>query len=93
MYYTIANSELIQIMSIETTKWNGIRHMLSYYNIPPDDAVYFGDDNDDIEPIQNCGLGVAVSNAIPEVLAVAAQVTDSNDSDGVARYIEEKILR
>lgn len=23
-------------------------------------SVYFGDDNDDIEPIKNCGIGVAV---------------------------------
>ena len=61
-------------------------------NISPSDAVYFGDDNDDIEPIMNCGLGIAVSNAIPSVLEVAAQLTDSNDSDGVAKFIEKHIF-
>lgn len=30
VYYTIAKNELIQIMSSEATKWNGIKHMLSY---------------------------------------------------------------
>lgn len=92
VYHTIANNDLIQIMSKEATKWNGIKHMLSYFNISTSDAVYFGDDNDDIEPIKNCGLGIAVSNAIPSVLDVADQITVSNDWDGVAKFIEENIL-
>lgn len=93
VYYTIANHDLIQIMSHEATKWNGIKHMLSYFGISPGDAVYFGDDNDDIEPIKNCGLGVAVSNAITSVLDVADRIIDSNDLDGVAKFIEENILK
>ena len=92
VYYSLAKGELIQIMSKNATKWNGIRHMLSYYGISPEDCIYFGDDNDDIEPIKNCGLGVAVSNAIPEVLGIAGKITGSNDEDGVARFIEKYIL-
>ena len=92
VYHTIANDDLIQIMSLEATKWNGIKHMLSNFNIASGDCVYFGDDNDDIEAIKSCGLGVAVSNAIPAVLNVADKITDSNDMDGVAKFIEENIL-
>jgi len=54
--------------------------------------VYFGDDNDDIEPVQNCGMGVAVANAIPAVLSAAKHMAKSNDEDGVACFIEEHIL-
>ena len=93
VYHTVANRELVQIMSTEATKWNGVRKMLGCFGISPDDAVYFGDDTDDIEPIRNCGLGVAVSNAIPAVLEAADRIVDSNDSDGVARFIERNILR
>ncbi len=92
VYHTIANNDLIQIMSKGATKWNGIKKMLSHFNVSPSDAVYFGDDNDDIEPIKNCGLGAAVSNAIPSVRAVADRIIDSNDMDGVARFIEENLL-
>ncbi len=92
LYYTVANGHLMQIMSREATKWNGIKHMLSLYNISPEDAVYFGDDNDDIEPIKYCGIGVAVENAIPSVLNVADRIVDSNDRDGVAKFIEEILL-
>lgn len=91
-YHTIADNELIQIMNKDASKWNGIKQMLSHFNISPTDAVYFGDDNDDIEPIKNCGIGVAVSNSIPAVLDVANRIADSNDRDGVAKWIEEYIL-
>ena len=92
VYHTVANRDLVQIMSADAAKWNGVRQMLACFGISPDDAVYFGDDNDDIEPIRNCGLGVAVSNAIPAVLEAADRITDSNDEDGVARFIERNIL-
>lgn len=91
VYHTIAANELVQIMSVDATKWNGIKQMLSYFGISPDEAVYFGDDNDDIEPIKKCGLGIAVANAIPTVLQAADHITVSNDLDGVAKFIEEKM--
>ena len=92
VYHTIDNNELIQIMSRQATKWNGINHMLSHFGVSPSDAVYFGDDNDDIEPIKKCGVGVAVQNAISSVLDAADIVVDSNDDDGVAKFIEENLV-
>ena len=91
-YYTVADGHLVQIMSKKATKWSGIQSMLQFFGISPNDAVYFGDDQDDIQPIQMCGTGVAVSNAIPAVIRAANNITSSNDQDGVARYIEEHIL-
>ena len=91
-YMTVAEGKLIQVMSTAATKWNGIRAMLGAAGIHSREAVYFGDDYDDIESIKNCGIGVAVSNAIDEVLAVADIVAESNDMDGVAHYIERRLL-
>lgn len=92
-YMTVAEGTLIQIMSAEASKWNGVKAMLDAAGIRHSEAVYFGDDNDDIEPIKNCGVGVAVSNAIDRVLEAADHVTESNDRDGVARYIERYLLQ
>ncbi len=91
-YMTVAEGKLIQIMDREATKWNGINSMLEAVGIDAKEAVYFGDDNDDIEAIKNCGMGVAVANAIDEALAAADFVTESNDMDGVARYLEKYLL-
>lgn len=91
-YMTVAEGKLIQIMSTEATKWNGIKAMLEAAGVKQDEAVYFGDDNDDIEPIMKCGVGVAVSNGIDKVLDAADFITETNDMDGVARYIEKNLL-
>lgn len=91
-YMTVAEGKLIQIMSTASTKWNGIKTMLKAVGVKQSDVIYFGDDNDDIEPIKHCGVGVAVSNAIDAVLDAADFITESNDMDGVARYIEKNLL-
>lgn len=93
LYFTIAHGYLLQIMSISATKWNGIKAMLDICNCSPDETVYFGDDQDDIIPIKMCGLGVAVSNGIDDAKNVADCITESNDADGVAKFIEHRILK
>ena len=52
------------------------------------DAVAFGDGDNDLSMIRAAGDGVAMANAIPEVLAAADHVTSSCDEAGVAAYLE-----
>ena len=92
LYSTIADQKLIQIMNQNATKWNGILRMLESFQIQAEQAIYFGDDNDDIEPITKCGCGVAVGNALPSVLDIADYITESNDEDGVAAFLS-KLLK
>ncbi|MBQ6060825.1 MAG: HAD hydrolase family protein [Clostridia bacterium] len=87
-YYSVAERKLLQVMSRSATKWNGVRNMLDAFGIDPAHTVFFGDDNDDIEPIRRCGCGVAVRNALGNVLEAADEVTESNDEDGVARFLD-----
>ncbi len=91
-YCTVAGNNLVQIMNKQATKWNGVQMMLSACGIESEDAVYFGDDNDDIEAMKNCGVGVAVANAIEAVKEAADVVVESNDEDGVAKWIERELL-
>ena len=92
LYYTIAHGYLMQIMNTSATKWNGIKAMLDICNCSPNETVYFGDDQDDIEPIKMCGIGVAVSNGIVEAKDAADYIATSNDTDGVAEFIEQWVL-
>jgi hydroxymethylpyrimidine pyrophosphatase-like HAD family hydrolase len=48
----------------------------------------FGDMPNDLPMLEWAGYSVAVANAHPEVLAVADEVTASNDDAGVARVLE-----
>ncbi|MCQ2458047.1 MAG: HAD family hydrolase [Clostridia bacterium] len=86
-YFSIADGKLMQIMNRKATKWNGIQIMLEAFGIAPEDSIYFGDDNDDIEPLKHCGYGVAVSNALEAVKAAADAIGESNDEDGVAHFL------
>lgn len=84
---TIADKRFVQVMSKSATKWIGVQKMLEAYQIEAENAIYFGDDNDDIEPIRHCGCGVAMNNALEHVKAAADYITDSNDEDGVVRFL------
>lgn len=91
-YCSVAGNNLVQIMNRQATKWNGIQRMLAATGVSPEQTVYFGDDNDDIMSIKNCGIGVAVKNAIEAVKEAADEITESNDEDGVAKWIERSLL-
>ena len=74
------------------TKENGTRQLGLALGIPPSDMIAFGDDFSDAGMLRLCGVGVAMGNAIESVRQVADAITDTNDRDGVARYLEEHIL-
>lgn len=61
-------------------------------NISLNEIAAFGDDTNDIEMLKICGTGIAVSNAIDAVKAVANHITLSNDEDGVADWIENNLF-
>lgn len=73
-------------------KTQAIMELAKSLNISLSDIVSFGDDINDMEMLQICGIGVAVSNAVMDVKAVADCVTLSNDEDGVADWIEKNVL-
>ncbi len=53
-----------------------------------ENVLAFGDNYNDIEMLQSVGAGVAVSNAIDDVLTIADFVSSANVEDGVANYLE-----
>ncbi|MDE6737846.1 MAG: Cof-type HAD-IIB family hydrolase [Lachnospiraceae bacterium] len=73
-------------------KIQAILELAKLLDISLDDIVSFGDDINDMEMLQICGTGVAVSNAVMDVKAAADCVALSNDEDGVADWIEKNIL-
>ena len=61
--------------------------------LPRERIIAAGDYNNDIEMIQNAGIGVAVANALPEVKAAADYVTQrDNDHDAVVEIVEKFLL-
>jgi 5-amino-6-(5-phospho-D-ribitylamino)uracil phosphatase len=73
-------------------KIQAIKYLLNKVNIELENVVAFGDDVNDIEMLNECGFGIAVANAVSGVKQIANEITDSNNEDGVAKYIEKYIL-
>ncbi len=74
------------------TKEAAIQKLCEVCAISTDEIIAFGDDLVDIGMLQLCGIGVAMGNALPEVKSVADVVIESNDEDGIARYLKEECL-
>jgi Cof subfamily protein (haloacid dehalogenase superfamily) len=80
---------LVQVMARSASKGTALAALVARWDRSLAEVVAFGDDVNDVEMVQECGLGVAMSNAVPEVKAVADCVTGSNDEDGVAVVLEQ----
>lgn len=74
------------------TKASGVREVCRLLGIGLDEVIAMGDSLNDIAMIREAGLGVAMGNAQDEVKEVADAVTSSNDDDGVARIIRERVF-
>lgn len=88
LYMLPSENRIITIHNIQSTKMNGIKTLAEHYDISPSQIAAFGDDYNDIDMLKSCGIGVAVDNALPEVKAAAKEITESNEQDGVAKWIE-----
>jgi len=69
-------------------KWYGVRKLCRRFGIAAAEVAAIGDAINDLELVAEAGLGLAVANACPPVLAAADVVTASNDEDGVTEAVE-----
>jgi Cof subfamily protein (haloacid dehalogenase superfamily) len=92
VYAEVSESIIAMILIRQATKLNGIRALLETFGIGLSETIAFGDDYNDLSMIRACGTGVAVANALEEVRQAADFICDTNDNDGVARFLEKHIL-
>ena len=62
------------------------------WGIKPEEIVAFGDDLNDIDMLGYAGVGVVMDNALEQVKTVADYICDTNDNDGLAKWLEENVL-
>ncbi len=84
---------LYEYMDYRTTKANGLEEALKLHGLKLDNLLAFGDDDNDKDMIERAGIGVAMGNASDLAKSVADYITASNNEDGIAKFIEEHILK
>ncbi|MBY0099189.1 Cof-type HAD-IIB family hydrolase [Mesobacillus maritimus] len=75
------------------TKGTSLNHLIKELGITREEVIAIGDSYNDQEMIEFAGLGVAMGNAPDDIKSVANYVTDTNMNDGVAKVVEEFVLR
>jgi Cof subfamily protein (haloacid dehalogenase superfamily) len=80
---------LLEVSASGITKASTLAGIAERLGIVADDVVAFGDMPNDLPMLAWAGRGYAMSNAHPDVLAVAEHVAPANDDHGVAQVIEQ----
>lgn len=91
---TQAGLDYVEICPAGVDKGTGLSVVAEAVGVDPSDVLVFGDMPNDLPMFAWAGWGrVAVANAHPSLLAVADDVTLTNDQDGVADYLDQLLSR
>ena len=82
----------VRFSAQKATKWDALSAVVDHFGLEAKNILAFGDDFNDITMLKNAGVGVAVGNAINEAKQAADYVCDSNENDGVARWLAKNLL-
>jgi Cof subfamily protein (haloacid dehalogenase superfamily) len=87
-----SSDALAEISAAGVTKASGLAKVAARHGVEPEDVVVFGDMPNDIAAFEWVraagGRAVAMAHAHPHLMAVATDVTGTNDEDGVAAFLQ-----
>ena len=87
-----SSDALAEISAVGVTKASGLARVAEQHGVGPEDVVVFGDMPNDIAAFEWVraagGRAVAMAHAHPDLMAVATDVTGTNDDDGVAAFLQ-----
>lgn len=79
----------VDVIPANGGKGVGIEKILEYYHLTREEAIAFGDGNNDIEMLQAVGLGVAMENASDRLKEIADDICGHVANDGIYYYCKE----
>lgn len=90
---TCSKPYFLECNPLRATKGNALRWCAERFGFRMEELLAFGDSLNDVSMLEAAGTGVAMGNAREDVKAMGFPVCGTNDEDGVARYIEDTVLR
>lgn len=82
-----------EVTNKNVNKWSAIEFLLNELNINKEEVVAIGDNMNDIEMIQNAGLGIVMGNSNPKMKEIADEIVSDNNSEGVLEAFNKFILK
>lgn len=88
-----SSAQYLEIVPKGLNKGSALRQMCRLLDIPIEDSIAAGDEENDLTMIEAAGVGVAMANGIPAAKALADYVTTrDNNHDGIAEVVEKFML-
>ena len=85
-----SQTDMFEFVHPELSKVYGIKYYCEKYGYDISKVIAFGDTTNDLEMVDECGVGVFMFNGTYDVKAVADIITEfSNDDDGLAKELEK----
>jgi hydroxymethylpyrimidine pyrophosphatase-like HAD family hydrolase len=85
-----SNYHWFEINNINATKKNGIKFLKTYLNT--ENVSCFGDNLNDVSMFEECENSYAVENAHEDLKELADKIIGSNIDDGVAKFLESRLI-
>lgn len=82
----------IHVTHIGATKGQALKVLFEMLNVQKETAVAVGDSSNDLPLFRGVGYKVAMGNATEELKEEADYITASVEEDGLAQFIEQRIL-
>lgn len=91
-YYVVKSTDnIIDIFEKNTSKGKTINVLIKSLGLDNKDVIAFGDSYNDIDMIENCGIGVAMGNAKIDLKSKADFITLSNDENGIVYFLKNHL--
>lgn len=87
IYVTSSVGHLLEIGHKNAGKGNTLLYLMEQLGVTPEEAMAFGDADNDSSMLKSVKYGIAMDNGTKACKAAAAFITASNEDDGVAKAI------
>ncbi len=87
IFLTSSVPHLLEIGNCRAGKGKMLKHLLRLLGISTEEAMAFGDADNDADMLSSVKYGIAMGNASEACKEAASYITDTNEADGVAKGI------
>ena len=83
----LIENKQVDIRLMTVNKSNAIMFLINSLGLKTENVIVFGDDENDLDVFITFPMSVAMSNATNEIKSMACFVTDSNEKNGVLKFL------
>ncbi len=93
VHFLSSHMNNIEILPEQIDKAVAVRNLAERLSVKQENVIAFGDGENDLGMIEFAGIGVAMGNANNELKEKADFVTETNEREGIYKFLKQRKLR